>query len=128
MLVAGVEWRRREGALAPLEGLLLASIAPDGGRAAAADDKNHFLEHVLLRFKRLSRRNLTDIAIVDAFGSFQIEIHAPTSHAATDEALVGEYPRYGTPELPEFPLFPKIIGRSSSRPVRWPLPLDLVRS
>src|SRR5262252_1925986 len=51
MLIAGVERRRKERAFAPLEGLLFASIAPDRCRAAAADDKNHFLEQVLLRFK-----------------------------------------------------------------------------
>src|SRR4030095_4875002 len=81
MLIAGVERRRKERAFAPLEGLLLASIAPDRCRAAAADDKNHFLEHVLLHFKRFPRRYLADITIVDAFGAFQIEIHPSTAHA-----------------------------------------------
>src|SRR5262249_23951039 len=81
MLIAGVERRRKERALSPLEGLLPASIVPDRCRAPAADDKDHFLEQVLLRFQRFSRRDLTDIAIVNAFGAFQIEIHASTAHA-----------------------------------------------
>src|SRR5262245_20171324 len=81
MLIAGVERRREERAFAPLEGLLFASIAPDRCRAAAADDKNHFLKQVLLRFEWFPRRYLADIAIVNSLGALQIEIHTSTAHA-----------------------------------------------
>src|SRR5439155_12352154 len=51
VLIPGIERRRKKRPLAPLEGLLFTSVAPNRRRAPAVNDKNHFLEHVLLWFE-----------------------------------------------------------------------------
>src|ERR1043166_6867690 len=76
MLVPGVERGRKERALAPLECLFAPALAPHGGSTPSAHHKNQCFEQMPLRRQRFARSDFADVAVIHAFGSFEIQINS----------------------------------------------------
>src|ERR1019366_7662797 len=76
MLMPTVDWNAENGAGLPLERDAPASMVPDGGRAAAVEDEDHFLVHLPVRRELPGRRDLADIAVVHGARGIVVEENA----------------------------------------------------
>ena len=78
----GVHRDRKHRAGLPFEDMLLAvAFLPDLGRAAALDDQEDLLVHVLFDVERARRRHLDDVAAPLALGAVELDEVAAPAHA-----------------------------------------------
>jgi hypothetical protein len=77
----GVERRREQTPLVPLEHLLVAVVVPQLGGALTVENADYFLVQMTLRIERAAGRNLTDIAAGDSLHAVQLNERRLAAHA-----------------------------------------------
>ena len=97
---------------APLEGLLVGIVVPDGGGAAAGEDVDHLLIEVAFGVGGAAWGDLDDVGVIDAAGAFQVDdgavraLAAPGPHLNVLEVLNVEAGDDGN----AFALLPFFVG------------------